>query len=219
MRAVIPFEGSPNARVWRKSIPLSLRNMTKPRSHSLATRRSGFALVEVAISLVIFTVATAMLLMMLRAGHGMRGQAKEEWCASTAAQVVLEEMRNGLFETIPLHYDADPFNDPGGPGTSHGPSFDVDGLSAAPDDPDGRVGEIILPVVNVGGEVAPRYEIREDIGDAALGLPRDLNGDAIIDSLDHRGDVAILPVIVRMRWKGRNGIRTMEFFTAVTEVR
>ena len=87
-----------------------------------------------------------------------------------------------------------------------------------PGDPDGRVGEVLLPVVNVGTAVAQDFEMREDIGDPLLGLPRDLNGDAIIDTRDHREDAALLPVLVRVRWNGRNGPRQLDFFSALAEV-
>jgi len=52
--------------------------------------------------------------------------------------------------------------------------------------------------------------LREDIEDPLLGLPRDLNGDGIIDSENHAKDFVVLPVRVRVRWRGVTGIRTVE---------
>lgn len=189
-----------------------------PAPHLAASKhRRGFALVEVSISLVIFAIASGIMLQAMRAGYGLRGQAREEWLATAGAQSVLETMRGMSFRNVSLNFDQDPFNDPGGPGTSFGAAFDIEGLDPALDDADGRVGEVLLPVVNVGTAVAERFELREDLGDALIGMPRDLNGDAIIDSIDHRDDAALLPVLVRVRWNGRNGPRQLEFYSALTE--
>lgn len=167
---------------------------------------------------MILVIASGFMIQTMRAGYGLRGLAREEALATSAAQSALETMRSTEFRSISLQFDADPFNDLGGPGTAHGAAFDVKGLDPVPGDDDGRVGEIILPVVNVGTEVAQVFELREDLGDAEIGMPRDLNGDAIIDSEDHRDDAAILPVLVRIRWLGNNGRRELEFFSAIAEV-
>ncbi|MEM1451161.1 MAG: hypothetical protein AAF957_04870 [Planctomycetota bacterium] len=169
-------------------------------------------------AMVVFSVATAILLQSLAAGHGLRGSAQEEWLATSIAQNTLEAMRNEAFRDVVRMYDADPFNDPGGPGTAPGATFAVASLDPAPDDADGFVGEVLLPVVNVGSEVAPNWQVREDLGERLLGLPRDLTGDAIIDAANHADDYRILPVLVRVRWNGRCGVRELRFFTSLTEM-
>lgn len=168
--------------------------------------------------MLVFTVASGILLQTMAAGHGLRDSAREEWAATSAAQNVLERLRNEAFLSIVPLYDSDPHNDPSGPGTGPGAAFDVPGLDPAPDDPDGRVGEVVLPVVNVGDEVARDWQVREDIGDARLGVPRDLSGDAIVDARDHGDDYAILPVLVSVRWNGQHGPRELRFFTSITEI-
>jgi hypothetical protein len=54
-----------------------------------------------------------------------------------------------------------------------------------------------VPVLTKGGvpalredEVAPRY-----------GLPRDLNGDALIDDFSRNNDNRVLPIVTRIRWQ------------------
>ena len=75
-----------------------------------------------------------------------------------------------------------------------------------PGDPDGLAGEIIFPVA--GGE------LREDLVDAELGFPRDLDGDGI-DGQAHNGDYEILPILIRVRWTGQLGERTFDLYLAV----
>ncbi len=82
------------------------------------------------------------------------------------------------------------------------PNFDVTGLGAVADDADGLVGEILFP--SVGGE------LREDVVDASLGMPRDLNGDGAIDALNHADDYIILPITIRIRWMGVSGRQTAD---------
>ena len=100
--------------------------------------------------MLVFAVASGVLLQTMAAGHGLRGTAQEEWLATSAAQNVLERIRNEAFRDVVRLYDADPFNDPGGAGTAPGATFEVPGLDPTPGDADGIVGEVVLPVVNVG---------------------------------------------------------------------
>jgi hypothetical protein len=55
--------------------------------------------------------------------------------------------------------------------------------------------------------------LREDVVDAALGMPRDLSGDGVVDGLNHAGDYSILPVRVRVEWSGARGDETFELET------
>src|SRR4029077_3113943 len=97
-------------------------------------------------------------------------------------------------------------DDPGGPATAPGANFAVTGLSTVPGDADGMVGEYIFPTELVGGVA----QLREDVVDARFGMPRDPDGDGDVDSIDHSGNYRILPVRVRLRWKGMNGVRVLE---------
>lgn len=186
--------------------------------HRRARGSAGFTLLEVTIAMGIFAVASAILVHTFHAGQGLRTQAREESSAMNAAQAVLERMRGTPFGELLARYDDDPANDPLGPGTAPGATFAVAQLSPTADDPDGLCGEVRIPVVDVGVAGVVDVQVREDVGDPELGIPRDLNGDGSIDSRDHRSDAIIVPVIVTVRWQSRKGPRELELHTAITEL-
>jgi hypothetical protein len=70
-----------------------------------------------------------------------------------------------------------------------------------------------------GASPAPSWELREDYQDEELGLPRDLNGDSILDSLDHKKDYILLPVLIRVKWQGNTGPRVYEVYTMLADYR
>lgn len=173
-------------------------------------------IIEVLVALAIFATATGILLQTMTSSQRARRLEREQMLAMSAAQAALEELRNTPFAAVVRQYDPDPMNDVLGPGTAPGATFAVDGLDPTDDDADGICGEVVLPLTNTGTVVAPVWEVREDAGLAPLGMPRDLNADAIIDGLDHGGDYTILPVMVSVRWRGFGGDREIELFTALT---
>ena len=75
-------------------------------------------------------------------------------------------------------------------------------------DADGLAGQVIFPT-RVGFPGA----LREDVVDAKLGMPRDLDGDGVIDTANHAGNYRLLPVIVRVRWRGATGNASAELRT------
>ena len=50
-----------------------------------------------------------------------------------------------------------------------------------------------------------------------MGMPRDLDGDGVIDALDHSGDYRLLPVLVRVAWRGSSGPAKLEFRTMLAD--
>ena len=89
---------------------------------------------------------------------------------------------------------------------SAAPNFPVPGLDPRTNDPDGLVGQIIFPTATVGGVL----QLREDVVDASLGMPRDLDGIPGIDAADHSGDYILLPVRLRLQWQAVSGDRTLD---------
>ena len=81
----------------------------------------------------------------------------------------------------------------------------VTAVAARDNDPDGIIGEVVFPTEMNGGVL----ELREDVVDASMGMPRDLNLDGVIDALDHSNDYRILPVVIRVDWE--SGTRDREF--------
>jgi hypothetical protein len=140
----------------------------------------------------------------------MGSDKRQASIASHAARSLLESMRCRPYRDVFEMYDSDPANDPGGAGSAPGRFFAVEGLDPVPGDPDGFVGVIELP--ESGGE------LREDLENELLGMPRDLDGDTLIDDLDHADDYEILPVRVRIEWNGPLGPRSLEMYTMLARL-
>lgn len=85
------------------------------------------------------------------------------------------------------------------------PNFAVRGLTPQLGDADGLVGQVSFPTV--------AGQLREDVADAGLGMPRDLDGDGAVDAADHSGDYVVLPVRVRLSWRGVSGDRAVDLTT------
>jgi hypothetical protein len=142
---------------------------------------------------------------------------RENQIASNAAQTFLETLRDENVRLVFARYNADPSDDPGGPGTAPGPRFAVEGLDPG-DSPDGLIGEVFYPAIVVSAPGDPvDLELRENIPDAVFGMPRDLDGDAVIDDADHTDDYFVLPLQVRLRWRGRTGDREFRTFATLCQ--
>jgi hypothetical protein len=117
------------------------------------------------------------------------------------------------FATLFARYNDDPADDPLGL-PAPGSGFAVAGLEAVAGDPDGLVGEIVFPTLDVGGV----RELREDVVDERLGMPRDLDGNGEIDVGVNKADVyRLLPVALRLRWRVGAGERSMEIRTLIAD--
>ena len=133
---------------------------------------------------------------------------RETTVVTETARRTLEVLQATPFAEVFQRFNSNPGDDPAA-GVSPGSAIDVPGLQLVDGDPDGVVGEILFPTTTIGG--VP--QLREDVQDAALGMPRDLNGDGITDALDHAADYRLLPVIVRFEWASPSGPAELEFRT------
>jgi hypothetical protein len=167
-------------------------------------------MVEVMISMVILTMCCGMLTSTLTTTRIHRSVNVERALAVEAVRGVLEDMHNWNFGAVFATYNGDPLDDPDGEGTAPGKYFSVKGLGLTNDDEDGFVGEIFLPT-----DSSP---LREDAVVPELGMPRDLNGDRVVDEDDHEGDHILLPVRVVVRWKGIGGVRSFEMSTIFADL-
>lgn len=163
------------------------------------------SLLDVLIAMTILTVAILSLLGLVAASLQLETVNRETTQAVQAARRVIEEISARPFDEVFATYNADPSDDPGGAGSAPAASFAVEGLLPLADDADGLVGEIVFP------EVAGA--LREDVVDAALGTPMDLDLDDVIDGADHASDYRVLPIQVRLRWRGRAGASRYEITT------
>ena len=178
-----------------------------PRPHARAHRSAGFTFLELA---VVMTILLSALLIFSSTLSGMaksRSTNRETALAVAAARNLLETLRAEDFAEVYAEYNADPNDDPDGPGTAPGNRFAVAGLEEAPDSPDGLEGEIVFPTAI---DPDDGLELREDVELRALGMPRDLSGDGKVDAENHAASHFILPVQVRLRWKGATGVRQFE---------
>ena len=166
--------------------------------------------IEALIALVIFTTCGFILSSSLTASFAGRLANEERAAASRAARNILEDMRNVRFVELYPSYNGDPDDDPGGAGTSPGQHFAVEGLQALDTDTDGFVGRIVLP--------AESGELREDTVQPELGLPRDLNGDGVVDKFDHRSDYVLIPIQIVVEWDGFMGPQRFQMASMLVDL-
>ena len=190
-----------------------MQETLRPQSHrrpALRGRRAGFTLIELLSAITILVFGIGALVSMVAATSTANQLNRETALALSAGHGLIERMRGELFAEVFARYNVDPDDDPGGAGTAPGSSFAIAGLAALPGDADGMPGEIVLPT---GGP-----ELYEDEDLPLFGLPRDLDMDGIVDAADHAADYRVLPVLVRIRWQGRTGPRTIQFLTTLADL-
>lgn len=168
----------------------------------------GFSIVEILISATVFLLVSGAVVTTLVASSALNHTNRETVLAVQAAESMIEELKSTPFAEVFARYNDTVADDPA-TGVSPGIAFAVAGLAARADDADGMVGTIAFP----GDGVV----LREDVADAELGLPRDLDRDGAIDDQDKAASYRILPVRVRLEWRGANGNRALELVTVLTQ--
>ncbi|MDZ4774938.1 MAG: hypothetical protein SGI72_17605 [Planctomycetota bacterium] len=181
--------------------------------HTRISKRGGFTLAEVAMASAVLTIAAGGLMSSIIASMALNRVNNETALAQTYARRAVERLQSVDFASTFASFNANAADDPTGPGTAPGANFDAFGLDPLATDVDGRPGEIIFPTVTIGAT----QQLREDVNDPALGMPRDLNGDGLPpDAVDHAGDYRVLPVRVRVQWRGATGPRSIVVETLLT---
>ena len=188
------------------------RGAAGPRTSTGKALRAGFSLVEVLIAAVILAVAITGIAGSMLSSMALNRVNRDTAVAQQAARRALEELRGVPFEEVFAVFNANPGDNPGGLVAERGPGFAVAGLDLVVGDPDGLAGRIEFPVVPVGG----LQELREDVVDVGLSMPRDLDGDGAIDLLDHADDYTLLPVRAIVEWRGVTGVRRIELETMLS---
>ncbi len=177
------------------------------RSRRVARRsRAGFTVLEVTIAAAILTLSVGAVTSMLATTNSLTRANAERSAALNAIHSTIERMRATEPSEVFARFNADPLDDIDldDPGFQ----FDVEGLTPQRTDADGFVGEIEFP----GDGVL----LIEDFEDVELGMSRDLNGDGVIDGVDHGDDYSILPVRVRAEWLGASGNQQVEVVFVVS---
>ena len=166
-------------------------------------------MIEVMVAGAILAIAASGIASSMVASLALSRVNRETQIAQAAAQRVIEEARGLPFAEVFASYNATNADDGALTIAARGPSFDVRGLDVVAGDPDGRCGQVIFPTSGTP------EQLREDVVDAALGMPRDLNNDGGQDALDHRADYTLLPIRARVQWRGVSGVRTFDLETVL----
>lgn len=171
---------------------------------------SGFTLVDIAVAMVLLIFGAGAFTLTVLSTMRLAESNEETATADTALHEAAANLEGMAFVDIFAAYNTDTTDDPG---FAPGEGFDVTGLTSTAMDPDGRVGVISFPTLSPGGVL----QLREDVVDPGLGMPRDLNGDGAIDALDHSDDYVLLPVTLRIEWTGAIGDRFLELDLLLSE--
>ena len=178
------------------------------RAHS----RSGMTLLELMVAFSILFLAVLGFTKVIVFSSTTTGGQREVSIAREAARQTIEMLQAENFEDIFALYNDNPLDDPGG-ATAPGSTIDVPELNSPTDAP-GPVGRISFPTIE---DAVAGLQLREDVQNATLGMPRDLNGDGAVDSLDHADDYALLPVVIRFEWEGKGGRSNLEIKTLLAD--
>jgi prepilin-type N-terminal cleavage/methylation domain-containing protein len=164
----------------------------------------GFTLVEVMVACAILALGMVGVLAAIAAGDAEDESSRGRSIAIDAARREAEKIASTPFSQVFAAYN----------GASGAAWFSVAGLT--PVAGDAQVGEVLFPVV-----AGAPGTLREDTDDASvwhlrfpmsdprtalLGMPRDLDGDGVIDSNGKQGSYKVLPVLVTLRWKTMGGV-------------
>ncbi len=183
------------------------------RAPAPASGRAGMTLLELTIVTSVLVVGFLALSQTIVTSMQVTRVNRETALATDGLRGAIEALQGDqAFADLFNQYNDDPLDDlplVAAPGSG----FDVPGLQAAPDDPDGRVGEIVFPAT----ETAAGLEMYEGLEAPELGMPRDLNGNGFIDVVNVEDSYVLLPVVVRLRWSGHSGVREMEVRTLLAD--
>ncbi len=186
------------------------------RNHNLmrqgARARAGFTLIDVMMATVVLAVAISGLASAVVLSLSLNRVNRDTVLAQEAAHRVIEEIEGHTFSETFAAYNANAGDDAGLATPAVGQGFAVVGLGPLKGDADGLCGRVMFPTQTVGGV----EELREDVVDKALGMPRDLNGDGVVDALNHAANYRLLPVRVRVEWQGAIGPRVVDIETMLS---
>ncbi len=164
-------------------------------------------MIEMMLVMVVMTVAVTMLASTVSSSTRLGPMQSQRALAAEAVREKLEHMRAMPFEQLWSLYNGYPADDPAGPATAPGAGFLVAGLEPLSADLDGLVGGVRFP--------GTATSLREDDDDAALGMPRDLDMNLVIDNVPVT-DYSILPVEVSIEWESGGEARRFAAHTMFT---
>ena len=160
--------------------------------------RRGFTMVELAIAMSMLMIGMVSAASATMRMHHLRMQNRERIVAQNALRSMGERIHAQAYRDSLDHADtwADHVLATFGPGGTLQGVFDVDFLNSPSEDQE-FPGTIKVIVDETTTDAAVGMD---------LGLPRDLNGDGDATDLDVTADACILPVVLRIEWKGQQGL-------------
>jgi len=167
--------------------------------------------VELMLAITVVVIGVGATLGAISSFARLEESNRESMQATLAARRVLEDLQNENFSQVFALYNETAIDDPLGV-AAPGANFAVTGLNEQQGDADGVAGRVVFPL-----DPANPGILREDFNSPDDGFPRDLNADGAIDALDHSMDYEILPVRVRIEWRGASGNRVLELQTVLVD--
>ncbi len=161
--------------------------------------RQGFAITDAVVAMLLMTVAVGGLAGSVAFGLKLHRTNQESAVAEQGARAILAQLRETDFDGIFAQYAA-------------APDIEIEGLNPRPDDPDGMVAKLLFPV-----DEANPLKLAENADLPALGCPRDLDGDGDTDSVGTTDNYIILPVTLRVEWRGTGGDMTQVYHVVLTQ--
>lgn len=164
------------------------------------------------MSIVVVTVAVYILTSTVAAAVSHSVVKRQRSAAVEGAMNVIERMRALPPQDVFALFNEDSADDPYGEGTGFGPTFEVQGLDGLIDAAgnEAPVGRVMLP-----GDGAILDETFEQ---PLFGLPRDLDGNLVIEPGNRADSYIVLPVLVRVEWMSRLGPRRFDMATMVVDL-
>lgn len=175
--------------------------------------KAGFSLIEAVIALAVAALALLGFSSSLISSMMLSQSNRESALARRAAHELVSDLQSAPFAEVYARFNATSADDEP-TGTNIAAGFAVAGLPLLENDADGLAGEIIFPDKLVGGVL----ELREDFAAETFGQTWDLNLDGVIDEADHSGDYQVLPVLIRVQWRGRGGASKVELRTTLIDL-
>jgi Tfp pilus assembly protein PilV len=171
-------------------------------------------LVEVMIAGVVLTVAVAGASGSMLSAMVLQRSQSESGLARQAARRELEELQGRPFAEIFRAYNQSTSDNAGLTKPASGANFAVAGLTPQASDADGQCGRVIFPsILNADGS----EDLDELSTDASLGMPLDLDGNAAFGLLTAAEPYTLLPVRVRVEWRGLSGTQHFDLDTILSQ--
>ncbi len=156
--------------------------------------RRGLTLLEVIIAMTVFMILLSALTSTILGAHLLRRTEQHRQLAESAIHSMGEDIRGTAIVSL---QGSDPWA-ASIVSAFDGRTFDVNGLTPI----EGAVSTGTIQIVT--DETITDVEIGSD-----LGLPRDLDDDGSADNADAVDTAVLLPVVLRVDWRGPKGDRSI----------